>query len=262
MAASHSVQLAPEQALQIGSWMIPNTITATALVTILLIGFAILVRLRAGVIPSRWQVLFEGLFLFFYEKLEENLGEKRARKIVPLVLTLFLIILLSNQFILFPLVGSVIGEEAVFFRTPTTHYSMTIALALIVMGTAHLLAFSIAPLGHLGNYFRLRGFWEIVTGKRSWKELHMVGIDFFLGLLEIIGDLAKVISLATRLFGNIFSGEVVITMIIGLMFATQFFVPIPFIFLAAFFGIIQAFVFALLAGLFISNTIVHASHKH
>lgn len=259
---SESVQLAPEHVLEIGEFAVTNTVTATVLVSVVIIAFALLVRYKAGVIPTRIQVLFEMLFTFFLDSLEENIGEKRARQLAPFVATLFLFILVSNQMILLPLVGSIVTPEGVFFRTPTTDYSLTIAMALIVIFASHILAFMISPLAHIGAYFRVAGFWQILTGKKPISELFNAFIDFFLGILEIIGDLGRIVSLATRLFGNIFSGEVVIIIVTGLAFFTQFFVPLPFIFLASFAGIIQAFVFSLLTILFISNNIVHASHKN
>lgn len=260
MSEEHTVQLAPEPVLEIGGFVLTNTQVASILVSVILITLAIFVRRKAGIVPSRLQVLFEIIFLFFYEKIEEGIGSVRARKLTPLVVTLFLIILFSNQFILLPLVSSVVTPEGEFFRTPTTDYSMTIALALLVVVLSHVVAFIISPLGHVGNYLRLGGFFQILRGQRPVKELFNVFIDFFLGLLEIIGDLGRIISLATRLFGNIFSGEVVIIIVMSLMFATQFLVPIPFIVLAVFAGLIQAFVFSLLTVLFISNNIIHASH--
>lgn len=257
------IELAPVEAFKIGDYSVPNSMTATVATTLILIVFALLVRRKAGVIPSRLQVLFEEMFMMFYEKLEEGLGEKRAKKIIPLIMTFFLFILVANQFILIPFASSIVtAEGGEFFRTPTTDYSLTLALGLIVMVAAHGIALFVSPLGHIGNYFRIAGFIDIIKGKRPVGELLQVFIELFLGFLEIIGDLIKVISLGSRLFGNIFAGEVVIIVISGLMFATQFIVPIPFIALAAFAGLIQAFVFALLSTLFISNNIIHASHQH
>ena len=254
------IQLASEPAFEIGEFTVTNTMTATVVTTLLVIVFAIAVRWKAGVVPSRLQILFEDLFLMFYTQLEDAVGEKKARMIAPLIVTLFMFILTANMFILIPIVGSLVTEHGHFFRTPTTDYSMTIALAVITMFTAHVLAFFASPLGHIGNYIRVKPLWQIIRGKRPVGELLNAGIEIFLGVLEILGDFIKVISLGTRLFGNLLAGEVVIIVISGLMFATQFLVPIPFIVLASFAGLIQAFVFTLLSTLFISNNLVHATH--
>ena len=257
------VQLATEPAFEIGGFTVSNAMTATMFTTLIVIVFAIMVRWKAGVVPSRMQVIFEELFMMFYVQLDEAVGEKRARLITPLIVTLFLFVLVANSFILIPFVGSLVTEHGHFFRTPTTDYSLTIALAMITMGAAHLLAFVASPLQHIGNYIRIKPLFQVLSGKRPVSELFNAGIEIFLGLLEILGDFIKVISLGTRLFGNLLAGEVVILVISGLMFATQFLVPIPFIILALFAGLIQAFVFALLSTIFISNNMIHAtSHDH
>lgn len=258
----HHIQLAAEPAFNIGDFVVTNTMVATVVTTVLILIAALAIRFKAGVIPSRLQVVFEMVFMQFYDQLTEAVGEKKARQIVPLIVTLFVFVLLANSFILIPLVGSFVTEHGHFMRTPTTDYSLTIALAFITMFAAHFIAFTAAPVGHVLNYFRVGGLWKIVTGKKPVSELLEVFIDMFLGILEILGDIVKVISLGTRLFGNILAGEVVIMVISGLMFATQFFVPIPFILLASFAGLIQAFVFTLLSTIFISNNFVHATHQH
>lgn len=256
------IQLAAEPAFEIGEFTVTNTMTATFVTTLIVVLFAFAVRRKAGIVPSRMQVLFEDMFMMFYTQLEEAVGEKKARLIAPLIITLFMFVLVANSFILIPFVGSLVTEHGHFFRTPTTDYSLTIALALITMSAAHLIAFTAAPLQHIGNYIRVKPLFQILTGKRPVGELFNAGIEIFLGVLEILGDFIKVISLGTRLFGNLLAGEVVIIVISGLMFATQFVAPIPFIILASFAGLIQAFVFTLLSTIFISNNLVHATAHH
>lgn len=257
------IQLATEPAFEIGNFVVTNAMTATVVTTLIVIVLAIMIRWKAGVVPSRMQMAFEELFMMFFTQLEDSVGEKKARLIAPLVVTLFIFVLVANLFILIPFVGSLVTEHGHFFRTPTTDYSLTIALAIITMGAAHLIAFFASPLQHIGNYIRVKPLFQVLTGKKPVSELFNAGIEIFLGVLEILGDFIKVISLGTRLFGNLLAGEVVIIVISGLMFATQFVVPIPFIVLASFAGLIQAFVFTLLSTIFISNNLIHAtSHDH
>lgn len=257
------IQLAAEPAFEVSGFTVTNTMTATVVTTLIVFIFALAVRRKAGIVPSRMQVIFEDIFMLFFTQLEDAVGEKKARLIAPLVVTLFMFVIVANSFILIPIVGSFVTEHGHFFRTPTTDYSLTIALALITMGAAHLIAFAASPLQHVGNYIRIKPLFQILTGKKPVGELFNAGIELFLGVLEILGDIIKVISLGTRLFGNLVAGEVVIIVISGLMFATQFVAPIPFIILASFAGLIQAFVFTLLSTIFISNNLIHAtSHDH
>ncbi|MFA5793156.1 MAG: FoF1 ATP synthase subunit a [Candidatus Gracilibacteria bacterium] len=254
------ISLAPEPALELGHFAISNTMTATVLTTLLIIVLAIFVRRGAGIVPSRAQVLFESFFTFFLDQITMAVGsEKKARQLVPIIMTFFTFIFISNLFILLPFVSVLVtGEGFPFLRTPTTDYSMTIALAFMIIAGSHVMALFISPLGHVSNFIRLKGFLKI----RKPMDFLMAIIDFFLGILEVVSEVAKVFSLATRLFGNIVAGEVVIAIVVGLMFATKFIVPIPFIVIASFAGVVQAFVFTLLSLLFMSMNIRHASHSH
>jgi len=81
-------------------------------------------------------------------------------------------------------------------------------------------------------------------------------IDFFIGILELISEIAKIVSFSFRLFGNVFAGEVLL-IIIG--FLVPYGIPLPFLFLEVFVGLIQAFVFAMLSLVFIK--IATAGHE-
>lgn len=73
-------------------------------------------------------------------------------------------------------------------------------------------------------------------------EFGMAFVDIFLGFLDIIGEIAKVISLSSRLFGNILAGEVIVLIISTIAVFSAYIIPVPFIFLGAFSSITQAFV--------------------
>jgi len=88
---------------------------------------------------------------------------------------------------------------------------------------------------------------------RSVAGLLKALLDIFLGFMDIIGELAKIVSLSARLFGNVFAGEAMVAVITGISAYTQFIVPMPFYILSAFSGLIQALVFAILALSFISG---------
>lgn len=262
--AAYEVSLAAENLLTVGGHEITNTMIATVLTSVLLLVFALLVRRKAGVIPSRLQVMFEMIFTFFLDQLTMALGgnEKMARRLVPFITTLFIFIFISNLFILLPLVSAFVMQEgeahAEFFRTPTTDYSATLAMAIMVIAGSHAIALMVSPLGHIGNFIRVKAFLKI----RKPMDIMTAVIELFLGFLEMISELAKIFSLGTRLFGNIFAGEVVIGIVMTLMVWTAYLIPIPFIVLASMAGVVQAFVFALLSMLFMSANIRHASHSH
>ncbi len=93
--------------------------------------------------------------------------------------------------------------------------------------------------------------------KNFKKFLNLKGpIDFFVGILELISEIAKIISFAFRLFGNIFAGEVLLTV---MAFLFPFILPLPFLGLEVFVGFIQALVFVMLSLVFLR---LATSHEH
>lgn len=127
------------------------------------------------------------------------------------------------------------------FRPGTADLNTTIALALISVGATQ--AVGIKYLG--------RSYWS--------KFFNLKGISSFVGILEFIGEFTKIISYAFRLFGNIFAGEV---LIVVMTFLVPLIVPVPFISIEIFVGIIQAFVFAILTIVFMNMATVHDTGEH
>lgn len=253
----HNIHAAPTVLETVGPIEISNAMVSTWLVFAVLIVLGLFVRFRGKLVPGRLQMVIEMPVTLFLDTLTMTLGsEKKARRVLPLIATIFLFLLLANQLTLFPLIQSFELGEHELFTKPTSHYSLTIALAVLCIGLSNIVAFIISPLGEIGRFFRFQAFFKI----KSLKELPNAFIDFFLGLMEIIEEIAKIVSTSTRLFGNIFAGEVVVVIISGLMYYTQFIVPIPFLVLETLFGLIQAFVFTMLMTLFVSSTLVHVSH--
>lgn len=117
-------------------------------------------------------------------------------------------------------------------RAPSSDLNTTLALAIISLISFQ--AFGIAAIG----FFKYAG-----------KFINFKGpIDFFIGILELIGEVAKMISLSFRLFGNVFAGEVLLLVI---AFLVPLIAPLPFFALEIFVGLIQAFIFAMLTVVFL-----------
>ena len=132
-----------------------------------------------------------------------------------------------------------------FFRSANTDINTPLALALIAMVMVHYWGLSALGLGHVGKFLNFKsGF-----------------IGLFVGLLEGVSELSRIISFTFRLFGNIFAGEV-------LLIAMAFLIPlvglIPFLGLELFVGLIQAFIFAMLTLVFASTATIshHEEEEH
>ena len=248
-SAAITVNFAAETLFNVGPIGITNTLVATFASSILLLLIALYVKKGAAIVPSRSQVAFEFLYEFIYDKMVPILGsEEKARRFFPLIFTTFLFLLIANQFTLIPFVQSIVTPEGVeLFKAPTADYSLPIALTLIMWIMANVLAFITNPPRFVLNFFRFDELFKI----RSFKQVPMAFLNFFMGLLDIVGEVAKFVSHSTRLFANIFAGEVLVAVITGLFVWTKYFFAVPFLGLSLLSGLVQAFVFAILAVIYL-----------
>lgn len=222
------------------------------LVSLSIIGFGALISKRFTLIPTRAQMAFELIHAYIMEQLENAFGSrKRAEAFFPMFMTMLLFILISNQFMLVPFVFEITAGGLDVFRQPTSDLANPLALAIMIFIISHYMAIKISPMKHLSNFVAIGPLLKA----RSVGEFFNAGIEFFIGILNIVGEFAKVVSLSARLFGNIFAGNVMVAVVIGLSAFTQFIVPLPFIILSVFSGLIQAFVFMLLSIQFIALSI-------
>jgi F-type H+-transporting ATPase subunit a len=235
----------------LGSIPVTNAVVAAFVSTAFLCLMALLLRSKMSLIPGRGQALLEMIFEFFDGQIEQAFGSKeRGRKFFPLIMTILLFIAMANQLSVFPILFQIVFEEKPLLRLATSDLSQTLTLGLLVVGLAHILALSMSPLRHIGGFIRIKPLLKA----RSFQEIGNAFIELFLGLMDIIGEMAKVISVSCRLFGNLFAGDVMVAVIISLSKFTEFIVPIPFLFLGIFSGFVQAFVFTLLSLQFVSST--------
>lgn len=239
------------RAEQLGSFFgfpITNSLVMTWVIMVLLIGAAYWFRSTITLVPGRLQAgiewLFDGALHYMAEVLE---SESLARRFFPLVATIFIFIMVINEFEFFPGVGSIglvrDGVVLPLLRTPTTDLNLTLALAAISFFVIEIT--SIAILG---------GF--KYTGK--YVNLHSP-LGFVVGLIEIISNLGRLISFSFRLFGNIFAGEI---LVLVAAYFLPYFLPAPLMGFEMFIGVIQALVFAMLTLFFIKLAIMDPHEAH
>jgi F-type H+-transporting ATPase subunit a len=251
MSSNISVHIAPE-VHNFGYLSVSNSMTTMFVITILLTIVLIQSKKKFNIVPTKVQVIFEEIYEFFFGQVKQAFSDnKQAKKVLPWIITLFVVIFLANQFLLMPLVGQLVYGETSLLRTPTSDLSLPLALALATVVISNIIAFIMSPIKHVGKYFNIRP----ILKARSFKQLFSAFIEFFLGLLDIVGEFSKILSLTFRLFGNVISGEIIILVISGLAMFTAFVLPIPFMVLSTFSGLVQAFVFSVLALQFIAGTI-------
>ena len=202
---------------------ITSVLTTTWLAMLLIIGFVLFITSRLEKKPtSRRQAVAEKIVLFFYGFVEEVLGHK-AKKYYSILGSLFIIILVMNLIWLIPTLAA-----------PTISFSTTAALAIIGYGYTQLVIIgATSPFKYLANFAKP-------------NPLMLIG--------HVIEVFSKPLSLSMRMFGNLFSGRILDTIV---LIALPIAVPIVFNVLGILVGAIQAYVFTLLLTMYISEGLEH-----
>jgi F-type H+-transporting ATPase subunit a len=256
-------------------------VTNSFVTMLLVMGFLILVGTwiarSAVLVPGRLQSVAEIVIEFLLNLVETTAGKQFGRRIFPLIGGLFIFIIVSNYSGLLPGVGTIgiwheeaaksaklaasgaaaVGGEAdghpslvPLFRPPSADLNMTLAMAFL----------SYVSFQVLG--IRAHGVWGRIK--------HMANPPLLAPILlpiEVISEFSRIVSLAFRLFGNIFAGEALLTVMYGIANAIKvsvvgLLIPVVFLYLEVLFGFIQALVFALLTLIYITLAAAESHDGH
>jgi F-type H+-transporting ATPase subunit a len=256
---------------------ITNTLFCTWISIIILVAVFFFATRRRDLIPRGVQNFTEWVVELLRGLAESVAGSKEmGKKFFPLAATFFIFILVSNLLDVIPgvdtvgaintevlakypnshpigpfLFGDISNAVVPWIRPATTDINLNIAMALIAVITAQAFGFyTLGPKEHLLKYINLRSLFKF-----NFEGV----IEFFVGLLEIISELARIISLAFRLFGNIFAGSVVLAVFAFLLPAVADIVFIPF---ELFVAVVQALVFSLLTLVYLQGAVTsHGGHE-
>jgi F-type H+-transporting ATPase subunit a len=245
------ISLSPKILFYIGDFPISNSFLWMIIVTLIVIIGTLLARYRFKQVPGRLQAAFEILIEGSYSFVASIMGDNDyTKRVFPLAFTLFIFILVSNLIVFLPGQGLVtfdgVDGTVPFARAVMADYGVVIVLTMITVITVQIVAVvSNGPLRYIGRFFN---FSKSPESKGIGGFMERI-LNFFLGIMDLIGELAKVVSLSFRLFGNVFAGEVLGAVILSLM---PWFVPLPFQLLGLLTAVVQAFVFAVLTLVFIS----------
>ncbi|QIE54210.1 F0F1 ATP synthase subunit A [Pikeienuella piscinae] len=216
------MELTPDDTivLTVGGFALNATILFTWIVMAILTAVSVLItrNLRPDVPPDRWRTTLEAIVLTIQSQIDE-ISARPDRRLLYFAGTLFLFIVTSNLLMIVP-----------GWRSPTASLSTTAALALAVLVAAPL--FGISSRG-LGGYLH------------SYVEPNVIMLPF-----NIIGEFSRGVSLAIRLYGNVMSGAVIAAILLGV---APFFFPVVMDMLGLLTGVVQAYIFAILAIVYISS---------
>ncbi len=242
--AEINISLKPETLFEVGSLPITNSMVWTIIVSLVLMLVFVRVAKNMKLVPSKLQLFIEtfiiGAYDFVYGIFKD---EKMTNRAFPMFATLALFFLASNLLGFIPGLGVITLNNTPFFRSPTTNYSFVFAITFFNFIIWQIIAIMTGGLfGYAGKFLNF-------SGENIFERV----LNFFLGLLDIIGEIAKIVSLSFRLFGNIFAGEVITIVLLSII---PLFSPIPFWILGLLSSVIQAFVFPILVIIFFQMAII------
>ena len=198
---------------------------------------------RPQLIPNRWQAAVEYVYDFVLKMLDENVGPE-GRRFAPLIFSIFIFVLACNLLGLIPWVGAF---------TPTSHIAVTLGLAIIVFAIVCIVGFA----KHGLHFFSL-----------FWPHDANIFLGAFVFVIEFLSFLSRPFTLAIRLFANMTAGHVLLQVFGTFVIALGSFGALPYVFgavplavnvalsaLEVLIAVVQAYVFALLASLYLNDAI-------
>ena len=269
---AHEITLFAEPVFHFGNFTVTNALLTSWVAVAIIIILALVLRFNISEIPSKVQNFFEVIVEGALSLCDQVTNDRKLSiKIFPFAISVFFFILVNNWLGITPLGGFGIvekGEHGLafipFLRSGTADINGTIALAIMaVLGANVFGIFSIGLWKTFNKYVNLKVLGGIFTKIRHEPTVIIVApITFFVGLIEIVGEFAKVASLSFRLFGNVFAGEVLLASMAALV---AYVIPIPFLFLEILVGLIQALIFSILLVVYFtigaSDHDEHESHE-
>ena len=240
-------------------FLITNTLLSSWITTLVLITLFVLAtrRMDAERAPRGLQNVAEAVLSTMYDFVAGVAGRENARRFLPLFATIFLFVLMNAWMGLLPIYPSLgfLEEGHIsrhLLRPAGTDLNMPLALALVSFVSVEFWGIRMLGWRYFGKFFR---FGALLRG-RIFQGL----VDIFVGLLEALSELIRIVSFTFRLFGNMTAGEI---LLIVAAFLVPFVFSLPFYGLEILVGLIQALIFAALTLVFITLAVApHEGEEH
>jgi F-type H+-transporting ATPase subunit a len=230
------IKIAPEIIFTLWGFPVTNTLLCTWISILVLVLFFFFATRKRAIVPSRFQSLAEMIVEYLLGMVQSVSGKEKGKKFFPLVASFFVFILVSNLLDIFPgvdTIGTIRGEDIArlnpscapflgflpnckplagiflfgdisnqitpWIRPATSDLNLTFAMALIAVITCQVFGFTtLGAKEHLSKYINVKALLKFNI------------IEFFVGLIEIVSEISRVVSFSFRLFGNIFAGSAVL----------------------------------------------------
>ncbi len=266
----HENTIFAEPITHVGAWPVTNSLLTSWVAVFIIVLLSVVLRTKLKKVPSKLQHFFEFVYDGGMDMADQITGSRKTtKKVFPLAISVFFFVLVNNWLGILPLGGFGVVQHTAegnffvpFLRSGTADINTTLMLAVIgVIGSNIFGILAIGIWKMFNKYVNLNAFRKIRKAIKHDKSVLMVApITFFVSILELVGEFAKVASLSFRLFGNIFAGEVLLASMAAIL---AYGLPIPFLFLEVFVGVIQAFIFAVLILVYFTIAAQdHEEHEH
>jgi len=237
----------PDIVFTIGNFRVANSTLMIVLLALLFLAFGIFAvrkfSLKPGILQSAVEMIYESI-VGLVTQITNN--REHAKKIFPIIAAILVYFAVANVIAIIPGLTDITYNGVAIFRTPTSDFNTALGVSLASVVALNIISFrSYGFIGYLGTFFNLKGVY------RGFRKSIMDGfiglVDLFVGLLNIIGEIAKVVSLSFRLFGNVYAGQVLAIIIMG---ALAYGLPVVWTVMSSFTGILQGMVFASLVAVY------------
>jgi len=212
--------------------VVPHNVSYAILASIILVVSALAVRGSMRLVPTGFQNFMETIVETFVNLAEENIGHHWGKRLFPLIGTLFMFILLCN------IMGLIPG-----FASPTSNINTNAAMAIPVFLATHFYGIRVHGFKYLNHF---------LGPIRSLAALPLMILMF---IIEVIGHLVRPVTLSVRLFGNMVAKHIILAVLAGL---APLLIPTLILALGTLVSFIQAFVFTLLATLYLAGAVEEA----
>jgi F-type H+-transporting ATPase subunit a len=240
------VHLAPQAIFHLGDFAVTNTLLSAWLTTIVVILLFVGGTRKMQVVPGRFQNVIEIFIDALYGFMVSVVGERFGRSFFPILGTIFIFVAFNAWIALLPIYPAVgFTEEGAshitthLLRSAGTDVNMPLALAIISFIFVEIWGLRVHKVSYLREFFRFGGLFKGII-KLKPGAVFYGAIDAFVGLLELISHLIRLLSFTFRLFGNMLAGEIVLFMV---TFLVIFIAPLAFYFLEILVGGVQALIF-------------------